>query len=191
MKEKRKGERSISDTVLIEKVLEGNDHAFRLLVEKYRNDVFRTVFAVLRDQKEAEDAAQEVFMKIYSSLSQYENQGFKTWMTRIAVNHAIDVRRKQARRREDVVAALEQQVLGTPKDSVEKEVIAEDQRRLVQRKLNEVPENYREVIYGFYIAEKSYQQMAEEQNVQVKTIETKLYRARNWMKKNWKEDEFS
>ena len=172
-------------------MLEGNDHAFRLLVEKYRNDVFRTVFAVLRDQKEAEDAAQEVFMKIYTSLSQYENQGFKTWLTRIAVNHAIDVKRKQARRREDVVDSLEQQVPGTPKNSVEKEVIAQDQRRLVQTKLNEVPENYREVIYGFYIAEKSYQQMAEEQNVQVKTIETKLYRARNWIKKNWKEDDFS
>jgi RNA polymerase sigma factor (sigma-70 family) len=172
-------------------VLEGNDHAFRLLVEKYRNDVFRTVFAVLRDQKEAEDAAQDVFMKVYTSLSHYENQGFKTWITRIAVNHAIDVKRKQARRREDVVDSLEQQVPGTPKNSVEKEVIAQDQRRLVQTKLNEVPENYREVIYGFYIAEKSYQQMAKEQNVQVKTIETKLYRAKNWMKKNWKEDDFS
>ncbi|MDR4945286.1 RNA polymerase sigma factor [Neobacillus cucumis] len=172
-------------------MLAGNDHAFRLLVEKYRNDVFRTIFAILRDPKEAEDASQEVFMKLYNSLSQYENQGFKTWMTRIAVNHAIDVKRKQERRREDVVGALEQQVLGTPRDSVEKEVIAFDQRRLVQKKLNEVPENYREVIYGFYIEEKSYQQMAEEQNVQVKTIETKLYRARNWMKRNWKEDDFS
>lgn len=172
-------------------MLEGNDHAFRLLVEKYRNDVFRTVFAVLRDQKEAEDAAQEVFMKIYTSLPKYEYQGFKTWLTRIAVNHAIDVKRKQARRREEVTEALEQQALATPRDSVEKEIIEQDQRRLVRKKLNEVPENYREVIYGFYIAEKSYQQMAEEQNVQVKTIETKLYRARSWMKKNWKEDDFS
>ncbi|WP_040344818.1 RNA polymerase sigma factor [Neobacillus bataviensis] len=190
-KVKRKGERTISDTVLIQKVLEGNDHAFRLLVEKYRNDVFRTVFAVLRDQKEAEDAAQEVFMKIYTSLPKYEGQGFKTWMTRIAVNHAIDVKRKQVRRREEVVDALEQAALATPRDSIEKEIIEQDRRRLVRSKLNEVPENYREVIYGFYIAEKSYQQMAQEQNVQVKTIETKLYRARSWMKKNWKEDDFS
>ena len=172
-------------------MLEGNDHAFRLLVEKYRNDVFRTVFAVLRDQKEAEDAAQEVFMKIYTSLPKYEFQGFKTWMTRIAVNHAIDVKRKQARRREEVADTLEQQALATPRDSVEKKIIEQDRRTLVRKKLNEVPENYREVIYGFYIAEKSYQQMAEEQNVQVKTIETKLYRARSWMKKNWKEDDFS
>jgi RNA polymerase sigma factor (sigma-70 family) len=171
--------------------MDGNDHAFRLLVEKYRNDVFRTVFAVLRDQKEAEDAAQEVFLKIYNSLSQYESQGFKTWMTRIAVNHAIDIKRKQARRKEDVVEALEQQALGTPRDGVEKELIVNERQRLVRKRLDELPENYRDVIYGFYIAEKSYQQLAEEQNVQVKTIETKLYRARNWMKKNWKEDDFS
>lgn len=181
----------ISDAVLVEKVLDGNEHAFRLLVEKYRNDVFRTVFAVLRDQKEAEDAAQEVFIKIYSSLSQYENQGFKTWMTRIAVNHAIDVKRKLARRKEEVIEGLGQQALGTPKDSVEKELMENERRRLIRNRLEELPENYREVIYGFYIAEKSYQQMAEEQQVQVKTIETKLYRARHWMKKNWKEDDFS
>ncbi|MFL6555950.1 MAG: sigma-70 family RNA polymerase sigma factor [Bacillus sp. (in: firmicutes)] len=172
-------------------MLEGNDHAFRLLVEKYRNDVFRTIFAVLRDQKEAEDAAQEVFMKIYTSLPQYQNQGFKTWMTRIAVNHAIDIKRKQVRRREEVAEELELQLVGTPKDSVEKEIMEIDRRRLVREKLDELPKNYRDVIYGFYIAEKSYQQMAEEQNVQVKTIETKLYRARHWMKKNWKEDDFS
>ncbi|MEH7479797.1 sigma-70 family RNA polymerase sigma factor [Neobacillus drentensis] len=187
----RKGERAISDVALIENVLEGNDHAFRLLVEKYRNDVFRTIFAVLRDQKEAEDAAQEVFMKIYTSLPQYQNQGFKTWMTRIAVNHAIDIKRKQVRRKEEVAEDLALQLVGTPKDSIEKEIMDTDRRRLVRRKLDELPENYRDVIYGFYIAEKSYQQLADEQNVQVKTIETKLYRARHWMKKNWKEDDFS
>ncbi|NHC40286.1 sigma-70 family RNA polymerase sigma factor [Bacillus sp. MM2020_1] len=181
----------MNEAALIEKVLDGNDHAFRLLVEKYRNDVFRTIFAVLRDQKEAEDAAQEVFMKIYLSLPQYQNQGFKTWITRIAVNQAIDIKRKQVRRREEVAEELELPLAGTAKDSVEKEIIETDRRRLVRKKLDELPDNYRDVIYGFYIAEKSYQQMAEEQNVQVKTIETKLYRARHWMKRNWKEDDFS
>ncbi|MEH6905223.1 RNA polymerase sigma factor [Neobacillus drentensis] len=188
---KGKGERTINEEALIEKVLDGNDHAFRLLVEKYRNDVFRTIFAVLRDQKEAEDAAQEVFMKIYLSLPQYQNQGFKTWITRIAVNQAIDIKRKQARRREEVAEELELPLAGIAKDSVEKEILETDRRRLVRKKLDELPDNYRDVIYGFYIAEKSYQQMAEEQNVQVKTIEMKLYRARHWMKRNWKEDDFS
>ncbi len=152
--------------------------------------MFRTVFAILRDQKEAEDAAQEVLIKLYTSLPQYGNQGFKTWLTRIAVNHAIDVKRKQARKLEETVQDTEQPGIAAAQDSVEKQVIHNEQRRLVRKRLDELPENYRDVIYGFYIAEKSYQQMAEEQNVQVKTIETKLYRARHWMKKNWKEDDF-
>ncbi|MFE8697100.1 RNA polymerase sigma factor [Cytobacillus sp. FJAT-53684] len=187
----RKGEREISDQVLIQKVKSGNDHAFRLLVEKYRNDLFRTIYAVLRDQKEAEDAAQEVFLKIYTSLPQYEDQGFKTWITRIAVNHAIDVKRKRDRRQEDTLETVEYDFQDSESVSVETELIHKERRRLVHQKLNELPVNYRNVIYDFYIAEKSYQQMAEEQNVGIKTIETKLYRARLWMKKHWKEDDFS
>ncbi|MEH7345818.1 sigma-70 family RNA polymerase sigma factor [Bacillus sp. JJ1532] len=187
----RKGERAISDQVLIQKVKSGNHHAFRLLVEKYRNDLFRTIYAVLRNQKEAEDATQEVFIKIYTSLSQYENQGFKTWITRIAVNHAIDVKRKQNRSQEDIIDLAEREILGNRWESVEDEIIHKEKVSRVREKLHELPENYRNVIYDFYIADKTYQQMAAEQNVQVKTIETKLYRARNWMKKHWKEDDFS
>ncbi|MED3574047.1 RNA polymerase sigma factor [Cytobacillus praedii] len=187
----RKGGREISDQVLIQKVKSGNDHAFRLLVEKYRNDLFRTIYAVLRDQKEAEDAAQEVFIKIYTSLPQYEDQGFKTWITRIAVNHAIDVKRKRDRRQEDTLEKVEYDFQESQSESVEAEIINKERRTLVHKKLNELPANYRNVIYDFYIAEKSYQQMAEEQNVGIKTIETKLYRARLWMKKHWKEDDFS
>ncbi len=92
---------------------------------------------------------------------------------------------------EETVDDTEQPGLATTRDSLEKQVIHNEQRRLVRNRLNELPDNYRDVIYGFYIAEKSYQEMAEEQNVQVKTIETKLYRARHWIKKNWKEDDFS
>ncbi|WP_231574985.1 RNA polymerase sigma factor [Bacillus sp. B-jedd] len=176
---------------MIEKVLSGSDQAFRVLVEKYRHDVFRTVYAVLRDQKEAEDAAQEVFLKIYRSLPRYEHQGFKTWITRIAVNHAIDIKRKLARRKEEALEFQGQEVFATVRDSVEEQMFLKEKQRLVRERLEEVPENYRDVIVGFYIAEKSYQEMAEEQQVAVKTIETKLYRARNWMKKHWEEDDFS
>lgn len=175
---------------MIEKVIAGNDHAFRILVEKYRNHLFRTVFSVLKDQKEAEDATQEVFIKIYTSLPKYENQGFKTWLTRIAINHAIDVKRKQQRRREDVMEEMELQIESPESNNVELEVIKRERQKLVQSRLKEVPENYRDVIYGFYIEEKSYQEIASEQNVQVKTIETKLYRARLWIKNHWKEEEF-
>ncbi|WP_226793124.1 sigma-70 family RNA polymerase sigma factor [Bacillus sp. B1-b2] len=171
-------------------MVEGNNHAFRLLVEKYRDHLFRTIYSVLKDQKEAEDATQEVFLKIYTSLPNYQNQGFKTWITRIALNYAIDVRRKQQRRREDMMDDMEWQLGGSDGEQVELEVMNRERKKLVQRRLKEVPENYRTVIYGFYIEEKSYQEIAREQNVQVKTIETKLYRARIWIKNHWKEEDF-
>ena len=191
MNEARKEGREISEQALLEKIKSGNDHAFRLLVEKYRHDLFRTIFAILRDQKEAEDAAQEVFIKIYTALPQYENQGFKTWITRIAVNYAIDVKRKQGRRREESVMEISDYHQVTEFNPVEGSFLQKEQKEQVRAKLNEIPENYREVIYGFYIEEKSYQQLAQEQNVQVKTIEMKLYRARQWMKTHWKEGDFS
>jgi RNA polymerase sigma factor (sigma-70 family) len=179
------------DAVLIEKVKSGNEHAFRLLVEKYRMYVFHTVFAILRNQQDAEDAAQEVFLKIYASLPQYENQGFKTWMTRIAVNHAIDIKRKKTRRQEELVTEFQPEFHQVGQvETTEVIVLKKEQKHLFRKRLGEVPDNYRDVIEGFYIKEKSYQQLADEQRVQVKTIETKLYRARLWMKKHWKEDDF-
>lgn len=179
------------DDLLIERVLRGSDHAFRLLVEKYRNYVYRTVYSVLRNEKDAEDAAQEVFLKIYTSLPRYEKQGFKTWITRISVHHAIDMKRKQASRREDTAVEYEESGHSPLLESTEQLVLKKEAKLLVRQRLAELPSNYKEVIIGFYLQEKSYQELAEEQQVQVKTIETKLYRARQWMKKNWKEDEFS
>ena len=187
-----RGGREDLDDVLIEKIKNGNDHAFRLLVEKYRNYVFHKVYSVLRNEKDAEDAAQEVFLKIYTSLPQYEKQGFKTWISRIAVNHAIDMKRKQVRRQEDQQVEYEEEAgHAPPAQSVELLVIKKERRQLIRKRLKEMPPNYREVVDGFYIQEKSYQELAQEQDVQVKTIEVKLYRARQWMKKHWKEDDFS
>ncbi|MGF2614395.1 RNA polymerase sigma factor [Rossellomorea aquimaris] len=188
-----RGERVLEEE-LIKKVRNGSDQAFRILIERYKDQVFRTVYAVLRNQKDAEDASQEVFVKIYTSLSRYENQGFKTWITRIAVNHAIDCKRKAARRNEDVTGSVIQppkdDILQEKLESVEAKFEEKQLRLLVRQRLGEMPENYRRVIHDYYIEEKSYKKIAEEQEVEVKTIETKLYRARLWMKKHWREEDF-
>ncbi|WP_319830087.1 sigma-70 family RNA polymerase sigma factor [Bacillus solitudinis] len=178
---------------LIEKASQGNEHAFRMLIETYKDYVFRCIYGVLHNQKDAEDASQEVWIKIYTSLPQYEQQGFKTWITRIAVNHSIDCKRKKARRGEELVDEVpEKSEIPQRQTSrgVENIVLRKEQKELVLQHLQEVPESYRVLIEGFYLKEKTYQQLAAEQNVQVKTIETKLYRARLWMRKHWKEEDF-
>lgn len=185
-----KGGRVCVETALIKKILNGNEHAFRVLVEKYRVHIFKNVFAVLRNQKDAEDAVQEVFVKIYTSLPHYENQGFKTWITRIAINHAIDMKRKKTRRPEEQLTDAQEESLIAASENTEQIVLQKELQLLIRERMNELPPNYRELIYQFYIKEKTYKELAEEQQVKVKTIETKLYRARIWMKNNWKEEDF-
>lgn len=183
------------EQALIEKVKVGDEHAFRVLVEMYRNIVFHSVYAVLQNQKDAEDATQEVFFKIYLSLSKYENQGFKTWILRIAVNHAIDMKRKAYRKREtasdDFQLDSEETTFAASRvESVDDQVVKKEMKRLVRQRIHELPVNYRDVIYGFYIEDKTYEELAQEQNVKRDTIATKLHRARLWIKKHWRESDF-
>lgn len=148
---------------------------------------------MLQHAKDAEDAAQEVFLQIFRSLPRYRRQGLKTWIARIALNKAIDMKRYRRRRPEYATEKeLEEQSgsLSTLEEEVEG---AWRDRRLAKRvrqQLISVPVNYREVVEAYYLDNKTYQAIAEEQGVAVKTIESKLYRARNWMKKHWKEEDF-
>ncbi len=185
-RERTRGGSIIKDEVVISKVKDGSEHAFRILIEKYRDHVFRTVYAVIRNQKDAEDISQEVFVRIYYALPQYSNQGFKTWLTRIAVNYAIDMKRKAERQKENPREIIEK----ASNENIEQQMLNKEIQVLVQRRLKEVPENYRQVIFDFYIEEKSYQQIAQERMVETKTVEMQLYRARKWLKKHWKEEEF-
>ncbi|OIJ14338.1 RNA polymerase subunit sigma [Anaerobacillus alkalilacustris] len=176
--------------MLIKQILAGNDHAFRLLVQKYRNHIYKIVYSVLRNEKDAEDAAQEAFIKIYSSLPKYEGKGFKTWMTRIALNHSIDTKRKRDRMKEEVKEEINLQLVISNNENIEDELLKKEKKLQVQKHINELPKNYRDVVQGFYIQEKSFQQLASEQGVKEKSIEVKLHRARKWMKARWKEENF-
>ncbi|WP_335869511.1 sigma-70 family RNA polymerase sigma factor [Bacillus sp. 2205SS5-2] len=178
---------------LIERAQNGSEHAFRILIETYKEQVFRSVYGVLRNQKDAEDASQDVWIKVYAALPQYQHQGFKTWITRIAINHSIDCKRKRSRSGEELVGEFPNPLeFSRPSRShnVESILLQKEQKQLVIKKLEEAPVGYRDVLEGFYIQEKTYQQLAHEQNVAVKTIETKLYRARLWMRKHWEEEDF-
>ena len=172
---------------MVKKILAGNEQAFRLLIEKYKQLIYQAVYPILRNEKDAEDVTQEAFIKIYYSLSRYQKQGLKTWMTRIAVNHAIDIKRKRSKQQGQDQALVE--TIPT-NDRVEETVIHKEQIHTIRNHLKKVPERYRDVIVAFYIEGKSYREIAKEQETEVKTIEMRLYRARKWIRDHWKEDEF-
>jgi RNA polymerase sigma factor (sigma-70 family) len=177
-------------------VLAGNADAFRSIIETYQTYLYRVAFSVLHHSKDAEDATQEAFVKIFFALPKYQGQGFKTWITRIALNTAIDHKRKLGNRRESLVPQdidtddipVNEHALAP--ESVEDNLLRKERSRLIAHYLNEIPDNYRHVVVAFYIEEKSQLQIANEHGIAIKTVESKLYRARHWMKKHWKEEDF-
>ena len=172
------------------KVISGDSGAFRLLIDKYRNYLFQVVYPIVSHPKDAEDVAQEAFVQIFLSLPDYEFQGFKTWMTRIAVNKAIDFKRRERRRGRVETIPHEQADFSTGIDEAEDRYLREERRNRLLQRLSELPEPYRDVIYAFYIEEKTYQEIARRTGLAVKTVESRLYRARQWIRAHWKEEDF-
>ncbi|GGH24093.1 RNA polymerase sigma factor [Paenibacillus segetis] len=187
-----KEERAIDEESLILKSQQGDVQAFRKLVQEYGNYVYRVTYSVLHDAKEAEDAAQETFLQVYKSLSGYRSQGFKSWLTRITVNKAIDMKRRRDRRREeqwdpiDVVTTFH-----SHDDDILKGLIDKEGRQQLHDKISQLPAGHRDIVTAFYLEEKGYEEIAEEQQIAIKTVESRLYRARSWIREHWKKEEWN
>jgi RNA polymerase sigma factor (sigma-70 family) len=187
-----KGETNIEDDALVQQIISGQDDCFRLLIERHRRYLYQVVYSIVNHDKDAEDVTQEAFVQIYFALPQYKFQGFKTWMTRIAVNRAIDYKRKARQRKENLYDDFPDHPPPNPAlvQQIEQSVMREERRSLVHKCLAEMPGNYHEVVIAYYIEEKTYQQIATEQGIELKTVESKLYRAKKWLRKHWKEEDF-
>ncbi|MCU6710719.1 sigma-70 family RNA polymerase sigma factor [Paenibacillus sp. J5C_2022] len=181
---------------------DGGPQAYRPFVQAYGPYLYRTVYAVLQSPHDAEDVTQEVLMQIYRSLPDCRLDGFKTWITRIAVNRAIDFKRKKARRPEQLMedgesgwgADIKRREAVPPPQVLERSAedmaISHDERSNIRALVEHLPANYREVVYAYYMEDKSYEQIAAETGLERKSVESRLYRARNWMKRHWRKEDF-
>lgn len=188
----RKGGRVIEEELLISQIRQGNQEAFRQFVNVYGPYIYRMAYSVLHDAKEAEDTAQETFLQVYKSLPTYRSQGFKTWITRICVNKAIDCKRRRVRRNEEQWESEEQlkQMPSSDEDALTR-LVRTERTQIIADRINELPDSHREIITSFYLNEQSYEQIAADQGIAIKTVESRLYRARQWMKAHWKEEDWS
>nr|WP_262359956.1 RNA polymerase sigma factor [Gracilibacillus massiliensis] len=167
----------------------GNKQALRILIERYKHHVFKVTLSVVHNEKDAEDLAQETFIKMIDALSTYQSQGFKTWISRIALHKAIDFKRKRQRQQEDL-DAFDQDYQWSAGNHVEKEVLEKEKNLRVRNSLEQIPEKLRLVVHYYYLKDYSYKQIAEKLMLEESTVKMRLYRARNWMKQHWKEEDF-
>ncbi|HWI53161.1 MAG TPA: sigma-70 family RNA polymerase sigma factor [Symbiobacteriaceae bacterium] len=182
---------TLPDEQLAFEAQQGNTQAFADLVDRHKGRVYRTLFQVVGNDEDAQDLAQEVFLKVYRSLAGYRGDAaFTTWLHRLTLNLAFDWLR--ARKRRPLQVPLEPppdpderpaRELASADESPEELALRHDRHRQLHRTIQDLPDDYREVVMLHHFHHLSYQQIAERLDAPVRTIETRLYRARLLLKK--------
>lgn len=174
----------VAEADLIHRIKHGEKEAYRELVERYQQRVFMLIHEMVRNRADAEDIAQETFVKAYLALPEFKgDSGFFTWLYRIAYNMAIDFKRKVARRGGEMLTLDEAHssqadwLMGQV-ESPQSQLTREEQRRQIRAALDSISEEHRVAIVLREIDGLSYAQIAEVTGVSRGTVMSRLHYAR-------------
>jgi RNA polymerase sigma-70 factor (ECF subfamily) len=173
------------DLELVRRAQRGERGAFDLLVLRYQHKVVKLVARLLRDPTEAEDVAQDAFVKAYRALGSFRgDSAFYTWLYRIAVNTARNSMAARQRRPLDYEADLgenEQSVVESRmrhSDTPEAAALTDEIHRTVNRAVEALPEDLRTAIILREIEGLSYEEIAAAMECPVGTVRSRIFRAR-------------
>ena len=174
----------LPDHALIELVLQSEERAFEALMRRYNRRLFRVARSVLRDESAAEDAVQEAYIRAFTHLDRYQPTGsFGAWLTRIALNEALMLRR---RIRTDTVSLedVDEAVLVArgvalePAPSPDPDGLeVAHARQLLERAIDALPENFRTVFVLRVVEQLSINETAACLDLNSATVKTRLHRA--------------
>jgi RNA polymerase sigma-70 factor (ECF subfamily) len=172
------------DARLMTLVGRGDVAAFRALVDRYQNRLVNVLYQVVGDQSEAEDLAQDVFLKVYKAAGRYRAEArFSTWFYRIATNTALNALKAKRRRPTVSLDEMEEQgrsvnALSATPDPPDRVLQRAEVVRAVQRALHQIPERQRMAVILHRFEGLSYQEIAEALRVSIDAVDAMLRRAK-------------
>jgi RNA polymerase sigma-70 factor (ECF subfamily) len=182
-----------NDQQLVERVQKGDKRAFDLLVRKYQHRVLKLVGRFVNNSAEAEDVAQEAFLKAYRALPAFRgDSAFYTWLYRIAINTAKNTLVSNRRRPVDFDLDLQdpeqhdRQARLKDADTPEGVLLTEEIRGVVEQALEQLPEDLRTAIVLRELEGLSYEEIAEAMDCPVGTVRSRIFRAREAIDKKLK-----
>ncbi len=174
----------------IKQVLKGDQNAYSDIVNLYQHKLYQICYRMLGNKQEAEDIAQEAFVRAYINLHSYDQKRkFSTWLYRIATNLCIDRIRKK---KPDYY--LDAEVAGTDGLDMYSQIAADEQlpedvveqmelQERIQYEISRLPDKYRSVIVLKYIEELSLQEISEILGMPLGTVKTRIHRGREALRK--------
>lgn len=172
------------DIHLIQQVLKGDQAAFRTLVERYQSYVFTITYRILKNREQAEEAAQDVFIKVYRMLGSYQQKSkFSTWLYTIAYRTALDEARKKKRYAESIEADEQYlQIADTTGKSPAFEAHQADLNKQLEQAIQYLKPLDATIITLYYLHEKNVQEIQVITGLSKTNIKTKLHRLREQLR---------
>ena len=168
-----------TDQFLIDKTLEGDTNAFGELIDRYQNFVYTIAIRILKVAEEAEEVAQDSFIKAYDSLSTFRGDSkFSTWLYRIVYHKSLDRLKKNKRHR---TFEINEEITEDSLDHIEnglEYLMKEERSRVIRDCINMLPEEDSVIISLFYFEEQSVKEIAKVTDLSEDNIKIKLYRSR-------------
>ena len=168
----------------------GDRSAFAGLVDLYKDKMYHLAYRMLGSSHEAEDIAQETFLRVYTNLDRYdENQKFSTWIYRIATNLCIDRLRKRKAsysldaEMPDGEGADWYSLLPSNQPTREEEVMLSETQEHIRKAIDTLPEKYKSVVILRYLQDMSLQEIGDVLDMPVTTVKTRVHRGREFLRK--------
>lgn len=182
-----------NDQEIVRRVQAGDQSAFNALVLKYQHRVLKLVGRFVNDATEAEDVAQEAFLKAYRALPSFRgDSAFYTWLYRIAINTAKNALVAHKRRPVDFDLDLqdpeqfERQARLKEADTPEGVLLTDEIRNVVEKAMEQLPDDLRTAIVLRELEGLSYEEIAEAMDCPVGTVRSRIFRAREAIDKKLK-----
>ena len=173
-----------ADHEIVARCRRGDREAFALLVQKYQGRVLTLVTRILDHYGEAEDVAQDVFIKVFQSLHEFRGAArFSTWLYRITVNHCLNhIRRRTRHQQTLVVTEPEDWMQDSPTSNPHRTLEQKERWRLIQAKLQALSPEHRTIILLRDFEGLSYEEIADVLQLESGTVKSRLHRARMELK---------
>ncbi len=158
---------------------------FEVLVEKYHEPLIRAAWRVVHSREEAEDIVQEAFVKIYKNAHKFEKQEgieFKSWAYKVAINTAITHYRKL--KRGEFLSEDPSIYQEAGQELADSRIFSKtDARAAVADTMEKLPDHLKSVLQSYYMDDKSYRTIADEEGISISTLKMRLFRAKKMFKK--------
>jgi len=187
----------LSDIELVARVRSGDAGAMETLMRRYNRVLYRTARAILRDDAEAEDAVQEAYLQAYNALGTFRGEAkLATWLVRITANQALMRRRKHIRRAEVVpmepatgeVGEYGHDEVVEDEHGPEGSALRGELRRLLEARIDQLPDAYRAVFVLRALEELSVEETAVALDIPAPTVRTRFFRARSLLREGLARD---